>query len=98
MHSVCEILPEYYILDGLPEVEITKVVEKDPSIVMVIAGRQGVAIEKHSHFRLRRATGHVTTELSESLKVPLLVVPPNVPTSHICPVMAEMQIQEAEQS
>ena len=96
MHSVCDILPEYFILEGLPEEEIIKVVAEDPSIIMVIAGRQGVASEKHSHLR-RKATGHVTTKLSESLKVPLLVVPPDIPMSHICPAMAEMDAQ-AEQA
>jgi nucleotide-binding universal stress UspA family protein len=97
MHSVCDILPEFFIMEGLPEDEILKVVVEDPSIIMVIAGRQGVASEKHSHLRLRRATGHVTAKLSESLKVPLLVVPPDIPMSHICPAMAEMDAQ-AEQT
>lgn len=91
MHSVCNILPEFFIVEGLPEEEILKVVTEDPSIIMVIAGRQGVANEKRAHLRLRRATGHVPTRLSEQLKVPLLVVPPDIPLSHICPAMAEMQ-------
>lgn len=91
MHSVCNILPEFFIVEGLPEAEIPKVVSGDPSIIMVIAGRYGVASEKHSHLRLGRARGHVTTKLMEALKVPLLVVPPDIPMSHICPAMAEMQ-------
>jgi nucleotide-binding universal stress UspA family protein len=90
MHSVCEVMPEFFIVEGLPEEEILKVAAGDPSIIMVIAGRYGVASEKHSHLRLRRARGHVTTRLSEQLKVPLLVVPPDIPLSHICPAMAEM--------
>ena len=98
MHDVCEILPEFYIVEGLPEVEIAKVVADDPSILMVITGRQGVAIEKHSHLRLRRTAGHVTNKLSELLKVPLLVVPPDIPMSHICPAMAEMHAQASTES
>lgn len=91
MHAVCDILPEFFIVEGFPEEEILKVVTADPSIIMVIAGRQGVANETRSHLRLRRAQGRVTTRLSEHLKIPLLVVPPDIPMSHICPAMAEMQ-------
>jgi nucleotide-binding universal stress UspA family protein len=93
MHSVCEILPEFYIVEGIPEVEIPKVVADDPSILMVIAGRQGVASEKHTHLRIRRSKGHVTSKLLELLKVPLVVVPPDIPMSHICPAMADQQEQ-----
>jgi nucleotide-binding universal stress UspA family protein len=98
MYSVCEIMPEFFIVEGLPEDEIQKVVVEDPSIIMVIAGRQGVSSEKHSHLRLRRARGHVTTKLMESLKVPLLVVPPDIPLSQICPAMAEMQTPPASET
>lgn len=93
MHSVCDILPEFYIVEGLPDEEIPKVVAEDESIIMVIAGRQGVGSEKHSHLRLRKATGRVTSKLTELLRVPLLVVPTDVPLSHICPAMAEMNAQ-----
>ena len=98
MHTVCDILPEFFIVEGLPEDEIAKVVSGDPSIIMVIAGRYGVASEKHSHLRLGRARGHVTIKLMESLKVPLLVVPPDIPLSHICPAMAEMQSAPATET
>jgi len=98
MHAVCNILPEFFIVEGLPEAEITKVVSQDSSIMMVIAGRYGVASEKHSHLRLGRARGHVTMKLMETLKVPLLVVPPDIPMSHICPAMAEMQKTPAAES
>lgn len=91
MHEVCEILPEFFIVEGLPEDEILKVVTDDPTIIMVIAGKQGVASEKHSHLRLRRGRGHVTTRLMETLKVPLLVVAPDIHMSHLCPAMAEMR-------
>jgi nucleotide-binding universal stress UspA family protein len=98
MHSVCDILPEFYIMEGLPEEVIPKVVAEDPSIIMVIAGRQGVSSEKHSHLRLRHATGRVTAKLSKLLMVPLLVVPPDIPMSHICPAMAEMNAQATSES
>jgi len=88
MATLCDILPEFFIAEGLPETEIQKLVESDPSILMVIAGRQGMASEKHSHLRLGRTTGHVSSKLTESLKVPVLIVPPDIPMSHICPAMA----------
>jgi len=97
MHSVCDIMPEFFIVEGLPEAEIQKVVAEDNSIIMVIAGRYGVASEKHSHLRLGRARGHVPIKLMETLKVPLLVVPPDIPLSHICPAMAEMTTTPATQ-
>jgi len=96
MHSVCDITPEFFIVEGLPEEEIPKVVAEDSSIIMVIAGRRGVASEKHANLKLRRARGHVTARLSEQLKVPLVVVPPDIPMSHICPAMAEMQQPPAD--
>ena len=98
MHSVCEVLPEFFIVTGTPEVEISRVVEDDPSIIMVIAGRQGVASEKHSHLRLRHSLGRVTTKLSALLKVPLLVVPEDIPLSQICPAMAELHAQAKSES
>jgi nucleotide-binding universal stress UspA family protein len=98
MHEVCEILPEFFILEGLPEEVIPKVVAEDPSIIMVVAGRQGLASERHSHLRLRHSTGRVTAKLSKLLMVPLLVVPPDVPLSHICPAMADMHAQVSAES
>jgi nucleotide-binding universal stress UspA family protein len=95
MNAVCEILPEFFIVEGLPEEEIPKVAHEDSSVLMVIAGRHGIATEKQSHLRLRRSAGHLTSKLSELLHVPLLVVPPDVPLSHICPAMAEMQASES---
>lgn len=92
MKEVCDIVPEFYILEGIPEDEISRVAnERDGELLMVIAGRHGVATEKHSHLKLRRRAGHLTSKLAEQLRVPLLVVPPDVPLSHICPAMAEME-------
>jgi len=91
MKDVCDIVPEFYILEGLPEDEISRVAnEQDGELLMVIAGRHGVATETHSHLKLRRRAGHLTSKLAEQLRVPLMVVPPDVPLSHICPAMAEM--------
>jgi len=90
MAAVCDVVPEFYILEGLPDVKIAQVANDDPEVIMVVAGRHGIATEKHSHLKLRRASGRLTNKLAEQLRMPLLVVPPDVPLSHICPVMADM--------
>jgi len=89
IREVCDIVPEFYIVEGLPEQEILRVVNDSDNALMVVAGRHGVATEKRSHPRWRRATGRLTAKLSEHLPVPLVVVPPDVPLSHICLAMAE---------
>ena len=91
MSAVCDIVPEFYIVEGLPEQEIPRVAAEDAQVMMVIAGRYGVATEKSSHLKLRRAMGHLTTKLAEHLRVPLLVVPPDIPLSQICAALAEME-------
>lgn len=37
MHSVCVMLPELYVAEGLPDEESNRVVVNDPSILMVVA-------------------------------------------------------------
>ncbi len=88
---ICEVVPEFYIVEGLPEEEILRVVKEDPQVQMVVAGRRGVASEKKSQLRLRRVSGHLGAKLSELLPVPVLLVPPDVPESHICSAMAEFR-------
>lgn len=87
--EVCDIVPEFYIVEGAPELEIVRIAKTDPRVLMVIAGRYGIASEKNSHLRLRRAMGRLTSKLSEQLPVPIMVVPPNIPSTHICSAMAE---------
>lgn len=89
----CGIVPEYYIVEGLPEMEIQKVVNNDPSILMVVSGRFGVATEKHTRLTVRRTMGRLTEKLSTLLPVPVLVVPDDIPVSHICAAMADLRPQ-----
>jgi nucleotide-binding universal stress UspA family protein len=86
--AVCEVVPEYYIVEGIPEEEILRVVKQDPKILMVVLGRHGIATEKHSTLSLRRM-GHLTEKLAMHLPVPVVVVPPDIPASHICPAVQE---------
>ncbi|HKK14103.1 MAG TPA: universal stress protein [Gammaproteobacteria bacterium] len=91
IRKVCDVVPEFYILEGIPEQEILRTVKQDRDIMMLVLGSHGIATEKRSHLRLRRAVGHLGTRLSEVLPVPLLMVPPDVPESHICSAMAEFR-------
>lgn len=98
MQKECDVAVEFFLVEGLPEIEIQNVVENNPDILMLICGRQGMAIEKHSHLRLGRSFGHVSNKLSEILKVPLLIIPPDLPISHICPAMLNTQAQSTDES
>lgn len=91
IHEVCDIVPEFYIVEGAPELEIVRIAKADPKVIMVIAGRNGIATEKSSHLRLRRGMGRLTSKLSEQLPVPVMVVPPDIPETHICAAMAEFR-------
>ena len=73
-----------------------RIVNDGGNVLMVVAGRHGVATEKKSHPRWRRATGRLTAKLGEHLPVPLVVVPPDVPLSHICLAMAEYRRPEED--
>jgi nucleotide-binding universal stress UspA family protein len=86
--AVCAVVPEYSIVEGIPEEEILRVVKEDHAILMVVAGRHGIATEKHSTLSLRRM-GHLTEKLAMQLPVPVVVVPHDIPASHICPAVQE---------
>lgn len=91
IRKICEVFPEFYIAEGIPEQEILRTVKRDQDIMMVVLGSHGVATEKRSHLHLRRAVGHLAARLSEVLPVPVMLVPPDVPESHICSAMAEFR-------
>ncbi len=91
IRKICDLVPEFYIVEGIPEEEILRTVKQDQDIMMLVAGSHGVATEKRSHLHLRRAIGHLAARLSEVLPIPVLLVPPDVPESHICSAMAEFR-------
>ena len=86
----CQVVPEFYIVEGLPEVEIPRAVSEDPNIVMVVLGSLGIATEtKAAQILSRRHIGHLAHKLSEVLTVPVLVVPPDVRPSLMCDAMQQ---------
>ena len=80
----CSVMPEFYIVEGVPDEEIMKAVKEDPRIMMVVAGSQGLATESKSQLRLRQGAGKLAAKLSDRLPVPR-----NIDVSHICSAMAQ---------
>lgn len=89
MREMCDVMPEFLIVEGVPEEEILKAVEAEPNVMMLVAGSQGLATEKKSQLRLRPGAGKLAAKLTDRLSVPLLLVPRNVDVAHICDAMAE---------
>lgn len=85
----CSVMPEFYIVEGVPDEEIMKAVSEAPHIIMVVAGSRGLASEKKSQLRLRHGAGRLAAKLADCLPVPLLLVPRSTDVSHICSAMAE---------
>ena len=61
------------------------------AIAMVVLGRRGIAHEKRSHLGLGRASGNLPIRLAERLPIPVVVVPPDMPASGICPALADFK-------
>jgi len=91
----CNVMPEFYIVEGVPDEEIMKAVKEDPRIMMVVAGSQGLATETKSQLRLRHGAGKLAAKLSDRLPVPLLLVPRNIDVAHICSAMAKYRGEPA---
>lgn len=89
VNNACGVLPEFYILEGVPEEEIQHAVEQDPEVLMVVIGIHGMATEKKSQLRLRRDNGRMGAHLTKTLRVPVVLVPPEVDPSQICHAMQE---------
>ena len=87
----CDVTPEFYLVEGAPENEINKIVSDNSEIAMVVLGRRGIAHEKRSHLGLGRASGNLPIRLAERLPIPVVVVPPDMPASGICPALADFK-------
>ncbi|MEL5847849.1 MAG: universal stress protein [Candidatus Igneacidithiobacillus chanchocoensis] len=91
IHTACGLLqmPEYFIVTGVPEVEIPKIVAADPQIIMVVVGRQGFGTESKPR-GLPHALGDLGAKLSMSLRVPVLTVPADALEGQICAGIAQI--------
>lgn len=90
VEAVCDVMPEYYIVEGLPESEIRRVVETEPAVVMVVAGRHGVDTERRAALGLGRSLGRLCEKLAAELPVPVLIVPPDGISADICPDLRDL--------
>jgi nucleotide-binding universal stress UspA family protein len=83
IQGVCDLVVNFYIVEGPAEEELCRLANEHPGVLMVIAGRHGVASEKRSRLTLQHS-GDLARKLASQLPVPLLVVPPDVDKLHIC--------------
>jgi len=82
--GACHLTPTFHIVEGPPDVELCRLAKEQPDVLMVIAGRYGVASERRS--RLPQAfSGDLARRLVSELPVPFLVIPPDIDEQHICP-------------
>jgi nucleotide-binding universal stress UspA family protein len=93
--SVCDLVPNFYIVEGSPEEEICRLAEEDPSVLMVVAGRHGVDTEKGSRLT-RPHSGGIVSKLAKLSPVPLLLIPPDVDGNHLCSNLANYITQDRE--
>lgn len=89
IHESCGIIPEFYIVEGLPEEKIPEALERNKDIMMVVIGSHGIGAESKARLPSLKL-GHLADRLSSVLTVPLLVVPPNTAESFICPGIADI--------
>lgn len=85
----CGLTPEFYLVEGAADDEIRKAVEESPDIALVVVGRRGIAHEKRSHPSLGRASGRLPIRLAEVLPIPVVVVPPDMTASGLCPALVD---------
>ncbi len=92
--AMCNVLPEYHIVEGLPEAEIRRVVAAEPRVVMVVAGRHGVGTERRAALALGRSLGRLSEKLASDLPVPVLIVPPEFIPSDLCPTIQGLDLPD----
>jgi hypothetical protein len=80
----CDLTPSFYIVEGLSDVELCRLIQEQPDVLMIIAGRRGVASERHPR-PPQAQSGDLVRNLANQLAVPLLVIPPDIDEQHICP-------------
>jgi len=91
--AFCDLLPNFYIVEGPPEEEISRLAKEDTRVLMIVAGRQGVDTEKGSRLA-RPITGDIVNKLAKLSPVPLLLIPPDVDGARICPNLAEFLAED----
>jgi nucleotide-binding universal stress UspA family protein len=91
--SFCDLIPNFYIVEGPPEEEICRLAREDPNVLMIVVGRLGVDTEKGSRLT-RPDSGGIVNKLAKLSPVPLLLIPPDVESARFCPNLAEFMSQD----
>jgi nucleotide-binding universal stress UspA family protein len=90
VQRVCGMTPEIFIETGLPEDAIARVAGREPGVMMVIVGHHGLDGEHHARL-LNPRTGHIAAHLAGQLSVPVMCVPPDIASSHICEAIDQLR-------
>lgn len=86
--AICDLVPNFYIVEGPPEEEICRLAREDSGVLMLVAGRHGIDTEKGSRLT-RPHSGGLVSKLAKLSPVPLLLIPPDIGATHICPNLAD---------
>ncbi|MFB6260220.1 MAG: universal stress protein [Thiohalorhabdaceae bacterium] len=83
VEEACGIMPEFFILEGLPREKIVATVHDDPAIRLVVVGAVGEQGHGRSHVTGSLAK-HLGDHLTSDLATPLLIVPPEMQSEELC--------------
>ena len=79
----CGVMPEIFLLEGLPRERIVATVQGDPAIRMVVVGASGEQGHRRSAVTGSLAR-HLGERLTADLSCPLLIVPPDMEPDELC--------------
>jgi len=79
----CGIMPEFFILEGLPREKIIETARDDRAIRMVVVGASGEQGHRRNTVSGSLAR-HLGDRLTSDLPCPLLVVPPDMEDDELC--------------
>jgi len=79
----CGVMPEFFILEGLPREKIVETVHNDPAIRLVVVGAVGEQGHRHGHVTGSLAR-HLGDRLTSDMATPLLIVPPEMQSEELC--------------
>ena len=79
----CGIMPEFFIVEGLPREQITQTAREDRAIRMVVVGASGEQGHKRTTVS-GSLSRHLGDRLTSDLPCPLLIVPPDMEPAELC--------------
>jgi nucleotide-binding universal stress UspA family protein len=83
VEASCGIVPEFFILEGLPREKIAETVREDRAIRLVVVGAVGEQGHRKGHVTGSLAR-HLGDRLTSDMATPLLIVPPEMQSEELC--------------